>query len=659
MRRKTPPSRRGDARRVVSSGRIRVDAAKAMAKLREHLLVDLHDYALEIVRAAVASEAPRIDVAHDADDVTITWVGRPVPVATLARLLDHVLTEATSGEAQRLRLLALGVNAALGLAPAFVEIDAVSPAGKHCTRTRWTPEMLKASAAEAPRPEQERVSMSDGLVPGAIRVRVHRRVGWSVLRRATLGGTFEEIGSLARATDDLMTPMTLNGAPWPRHPRAAVLMRVPLLIASRSEAAIRYAALDVLDVRAEASGHEPHLDMLERGVRLIRYTFAPSAFPNEPYCGVPLPVRVVVDAHELPTNASRSEVRADSPLFEDVFAAAEEAFELALEALAGLWEGRPPPGTVWVGDDATALSEALGAFACVAIGAYRKKVSLGPVARKLLGLPLFANACGVPRSFHALEPSAGKALAVYDGEQPIERALSASVSSVMWRTGRIVERVMRGVVAVPADRVIEQAREAKALRDRFLAHATREVAVPPSPAHLVRVAFSVKDAPFAGLHGEVAVTPQGPREAATVRVFYRAREIAVFTLPRDACPLALDIAIAWDEGLLPRAAYDGIEDTQGLKDAVWYAVRVAVLEVSELAPRLLEPARRFATRSIAVFSYPPTLVFGTSTVAENSTISLRPPTPFAASTVSAASSHCGASSLAAATTRHSSSAIMK
>lgn len=586
MSREVPSSRRGDARRVVSSGRIRVDAAKAMAKLREHLLVDLHDYALEIVRAAVASEAPRIDVAYDADDVLIAWVGRPIPVATLERLLDHVLTEAKGGEAQRLRLLALGVNAALGLEPAYVEIDAVSPAGKQCTRIRWTPAMLKANESEAPRPQNERVAPPPELGPGAIRVRVHRRVGWSVLRRATLGGSFEEIGSLARATDDLATPLTLNGAPWPRHPKPAVLVRVPLLIAARSEPAIVHAALDVLDVRADASAHEPHLDMLEHGVRLTRYAFTPSDFPGERYVGVPLPVRVVVDARELPTNASRSEVRADSPLYEDIFAAAHDAFGRALEALIAVHSGRAPDAMAWVSDDAAALADALGAFACVAIGAQRKKRKVPEGARALLRLPLFSNACGEPRSFHALEPSAGEALVVYGGEQPIEPALSGWLSSVMWRRGRLVEAVMRSVVAVSADQLIEEARRAKALRDRFLAHAPGDVAVPPSPSHLVCEAFEVTEAPFAGLHGEVAVTSQGPREAATVRVFYQRREIAVFSLPRETCPLALDIAIAWDGRLSPRPAYDGVEDTETLKDAIWYAIRVGVLEVSELARRL-------------------------------------------------------------------------
>ncbi len=73
------------ARRAVATGHIKVDARRARAKLREHLLVDLHLYALEIARSAVASGARRIDLRYDADDVVITWDGRPFDGEILER----------------------------------------------------------------------------------------------------------------------------------------------------------------------------------------------------------------------------------------------------------------------------------------------------------------------------------------------------------------------------------------------------------------------------------------------------------------------------------------------------------------------------------------------------------------------------------------------
>jgi hypothetical protein len=130
--------------RIVSRGKIRVDARRAVAKLREHMLLDLHSYALEIVRSAVGSGAPHVDVTFDADDVVITWPGAPGEPDMLARLLDLVLSDALTGEARRWRLLALGVNAALGLQPAFVDVIAAGSSDLgDCVRVRFAPEMLE------------------------------------------------------------------------------------------------------------------------------------------------------------------------------------------------------------------------------------------------------------------------------------------------------------------------------------------------------------------------------------------------------------------------------------------------------------------------------------------------------------------------------------
>ncbi|HLM72194.1 MAG TPA: hypothetical protein VK459_05875, partial [Polyangiaceae bacterium] len=107
---------------VVARGKIRVDARRAVEKLREHLLVDLHLYTLEIARAAAAGGATWVDIGHDADEVSLTFDGEPLDEGTMIRLLDHVLADAPDAAARRTRLLAMGVNAALGLSPAHVDI---------------------------------------------------------------------------------------------------------------------------------------------------------------------------------------------------------------------------------------------------------------------------------------------------------------------------------------------------------------------------------------------------------------------------------------------------------------------------------------------------------------------------------------------------------
>ena len=84
--------------RVLKKGKIRVDARKAITKLRDHLLVDLHLYAVELVRAAVLAGASRVDVTFDVDDVIIAFDGRALDPAELPRLFEHLTADAEGDE---------------------------------------------------------------------------------------------------------------------------------------------------------------------------------------------------------------------------------------------------------------------------------------------------------------------------------------------------------------------------------------------------------------------------------------------------------------------------------------------------------------------------------------------------------------------------------
>ena len=57
----------------VGSGRFRVDAERALAKLRDFRLADPYDYVLELLRAAVAAGARSVEIDNDADDFTISF----------------------------------------------------------------------------------------------------------------------------------------------------------------------------------------------------------------------------------------------------------------------------------------------------------------------------------------------------------------------------------------------------------------------------------------------------------------------------------------------------------------------------------------------------------------------------------------------------------
>ena len=109
---------------IVTRGKIKVDARKALHKLRDHMLVDLHLWSTEIARVTVTLGATYLEVDWDADDVVLSFDGRAIEPAEIASVRDHVLSpreERTSDDKDALRLLGIGVTAALGLGPSFVD----------------------------------------------------------------------------------------------------------------------------------------------------------------------------------------------------------------------------------------------------------------------------------------------------------------------------------------------------------------------------------------------------------------------------------------------------------------------------------------------------------------------------------------------------------
>jgi len=605
--------------RVVSRGSIRVDARRAVAKLREHLLVDLNLYLLELVRAAAAGGATAIDVRSDADDVILSFDGPPLEAATLERLLDHVLDAARDREARRVRLLALGVNAALGLSPARIDVLATTGAPGRCVRARFTPATVSAERGDAAaRPACEEVAAPPGMPARGMRVEVRRRLGWELLRRAVGGGRPLEIEHLAAATADFPVPITLDGAPLQRPPTygapgaagvIAPLLRVPFHLRGTTRA-----ALEILPVPSRKAGEDergaqaqvgvPSVEYLEHGVRLLRaaWSFAPR-FPSAPFEEVMLPVRVVVDAEELPTNASRSALREDAPLCTMLQDAAHAAFLDAVRALgalvcgagAGAGAGAVPEGVVVLEQERRPLAEALGAVACVVAGAALGQGEGAPPlpplpplpeeARAVLALPILTDGLGRPIAPAALP---GRVYA-WRGKEPVPEAASPWAAEMVWLRGQLAERLLAAFRVEPADDVIRQIKEGEERHRTLLAHAPGQPVVPPSPEHLFRVTFEADEDRCPGLHGEVALRriDAGAAPApASVRVLVDGRVIEVLSLDRSTVPLPFEAAIAWPGRLRPRFSYEGVERDDRLRAAVGYALQVALLVVDGEARRL-------------------------------------------------------------------------
>ncbi|WP_437278241.1 hypothetical protein WME90_44650 [Sorangium sp. So ce375] len=608
--------------RVVARGAIRVDARRAVQKLREHLLVDLDLYLLELVRAAAAGGATQIDLRYDADDLVVTFDGEPPDGPALTRLLDHVLNAAPDAASRRLRLLALGVNAALGLRPARVDLLTTGPsgeaAGATCTRVRFTPTLLEAppeAPASAAAPACDQVPRPPGMPAVGLRIEVRRRLGWSVLRRAITGDSPPELAHLAAATGDFPIPIALAGEPLRRalpDSDLAVLVRVPFHVRGARRAALEIVAppepaagpsssasrsLSLSTPVAPLPSGLPAVDYLEHGVRLARerWSFAPR-FPSAPYQGVELPVRVVIDADELPTNASRSALREDAPLRARLRDAAAGALLDAIKALAALVcdEGAIPDGALVVDEDRGRLADALGAFACVATGAARTGAELPAEAQAVRELPLLRDGHGRPMSLASLDARHahdGSLLYLFRGDAKLPKALAPWAHDVVWSHGGLVERALAGLPLADAEAMIEQAKLGAERRRAFLQHATSEPVVPPSPEHAFRDAFHVDEGPLAGLRGELAVfaDDREPPRGAEVRVFVEGRHLETVELDPAAVPLPVEIALAWKGRVRPRFAYDGVERDARFWRAVRHALKVALAAADREARRLFGP----------------------------------------------------------------------
>ena len=129
----------GPGRRV-ATGHIRVDAKRAIAKLREYQLADRTTWILEAIRAAVCAGASEISLRGDSNDVWLDWSGEPFEVDGLATLLDELVSPQASTGQER-RLLATAVNSALGLEPSYVDVIAIAADGT-ANRARYTPKLF-------------------------------------------------------------------------------------------------------------------------------------------------------------------------------------------------------------------------------------------------------------------------------------------------------------------------------------------------------------------------------------------------------------------------------------------------------------------------------------------------------------------------------------
>ncbi|MBI5531398.1 MAG: hypothetical protein HY898_01695 [Deltaproteobacteria bacterium] len=559
--------------RIVTRGSIRVDARKAVEQLRNHLLIDLHLYASEAVRFAVAGGARRIDATHGRDEVVLRWDGEPIAPEGLPQLFDSLLAPSADPVSRRTRLLALAVNAALGLDPVFVEVHSAD--GTRCVSVRWTPDMLERG--ENPQPQD--VALPQGMPARGMQLELRRGFRWRNLFDAGIGSIPRELQALATTSHLLGDALVLAGAGFPREPRAAPLLRVPFELAGASRAWV--------EILPHDQG-TPTLELHELGIRLVSYRWRPTPpFPADPFAGCELPVRVVVDSPSLETNASRSALRENAAMLGELQSAANDAFLRAIQALVARVSGQPgtqPRVDILCTDDGK-LQDALGAIVCVVAGGDRNHSVLD--LTPLLSLTLLRDATGRPLSVLPFANARPAKVHVWRGKEALAEELVPWMAGTLWLRGRTIERLLTGAELIDAQPLADRARAAWERRKRFLALQPVANLIEPSPKILAREAFDLPDEEWRGLRGEVAVLePGASREGATFRIMLEGRRFQSITLAANVVPLALEAAFEWEGRVRPRFDYDAVEPDFALSGAMWVAIVMGVRMANDLAPTL-------------------------------------------------------------------------
>lgn len=561
----------------VAAGRLRVDAARAIAKLREYQLEDKTAWVLEAVRAAVASGATRVEVQGDANDVWISWEGEPWPAQDLPRLFDELVSPEVSGERQHVRLLAAAVNSALGMAPSYVEVIAIE-GGRRAMRARYTPEVLVPPEDELGETALHRLGVEEVAAPSKRRrgmaVHLRRKLGFDVLGYL-LRDEPRELSLVREACRDLAVPIVVRKEELGRHRLGGDLLRREL-----GEELDGFLAVVEAAPPGDAAG-SAELQVAERGVVLVReaWPFVHRAMPGH----AATPIRLFLDAPQMPTNAARSQVRKEA---HPVAAALRRAMEVLPELVAELAERlRGPAGDALDGRAALAQLDGKARAAALALlggSGTRWSWKVPAPLTALERVPLVCDATGklhpVTRLWRPF---------VYDGRAPLEAELAPWLSEVLW-----IPPGDASAYLVPPDQYdaaalrdhLRWARRQLAAQREFYARPRGEPVVSPgrkvrslAPLDAKMAGSCVPDELFAGLRGEVCLLPEG--QGGELLLFLEGRE-----LQRLSYGSAIPFAVAIEGPFTPQGFY-----RQAVRNAVFAqaerAMRGAVIRAMEAATR--------------------------------------------------------------------------
>ncbi|MHB2015837.1 MAG: hypothetical protein ACYCW6_02710 [Candidatus Xenobia bacterium] len=289
---------------VDSRGDFTLDMVKAREKLRRFQLLSSRLYPLELIGAAVAGGAEKIDIRVSMLETSYVFHGmRPYTRRELAQLYSHLFLAQDEPGKDRLRQLAIGLNACLALNPRHVQIRSDGPGGAVLLRLTAAGEAL--TTAE-----------SDGTP--RVTITVVEEPHPELVRRVLPGFADEEIRYVRGRCKHAPIPICIDGKSINQPPRLE-----PCVLQVSGEQGSTHASLGV--VSSLPVGLRAFLRERDHYGQLIWYTGRPPGTPlDDPQvafmingvivCSRPIriggaiPIKVLVNAPGLMKNASQSDV---------------------------------------------------------------------------------------------------------------------------------------------------------------------------------------------------------------------------------------------------------------------------------------------------------------------------------------------------------------
>lgn len=560
----------------VSGGRLRVDAARAIDKLRSYQLADPLAWVLEVVRAgALMPESEAIAVDGSGGDVFVAITCEPPPAETLPQLFDELVDPSTEPRARGLRLLAMGVNSALGRAEGgattrHVDVYVVGQGGAE--RVRFTPQLFAVDRETGlARGLRSLVTENAALPQLAPRPRrgvvVHTRAVMSLglLARWAVGDEPRELALVRDAARELRVPITVQGLPVPADP--SIVMREMLPSGG-------YVAL----VAPRVGRVGAVLEAAEAGVVLSREPWA---------CGIGdtaamVPLLLRVDRDRLPTNAARSAVRWDEPAAASALDEAKVALGRLIARLAlDVGETRDAARLSWL----RAIGIALLAAEVRGVS-FRQRLASGvvpDVLAPLLDARLLLDAVGRARTPRELARAPETRVHYESSFAP--RDLAPWLGDVIAALpGDPTHALFGDVAPAAAESLVDQATFAKENHAKWLARRIEPARVRDDEGAIVRAPLpekiAVRGRPPVLVEGEVVLGTAGDERTIDLRVGGRLLETR---RARAGVGIA---AVAACDALTPTLTYDGAIDDEVCK-AVLGAIDDAILESCEALARVI------------------------------------------------------------------------